>query len=83
MKSITVGELRQNPTAAFSEVESGETYVVTRHHREVARLVPPSGEADLIPAKRSGPARLSERPPQHLRTAETIDDLLADMDSPW
>jgi prevent-host-death family protein len=83
MKSITVAELRQNPTEALRDVESGETYVVTRHRREVARLVPPSGGVDLIPAKRPGPARLSERPRHQLRTASTIDELLAEMDSAW
>ncbi|GAB3486561.1 type II toxin-antitoxin system Phd/YefM family antitoxin [Flexivirga sp.] len=41
MKTITVGQLRQNPTAALDEVERGETYVVTRHRREIGRLVPP------------------------------------------
>lgn len=83
MKSITVAELRQNPTEALKDVESGETYVVTRHRREVARLVPPSGRVDLIPAKASGPARLSERPRHHLQTAASIDELLADMGSAW
>lgn len=41
MKTISVGELRQNPTAALGEVEQGETYVITRHRREIGRLVPP------------------------------------------
>ena len=36
-----MGQLRQNPTAALDEVENGETYVVTRHRREIGRLVPP------------------------------------------
>ncbi|MDQ6525025.1 PIN domain-containing protein [Nocardioides sp. LHD-245] len=49
MKSITVAELRQNPTTALRDVESGETYVVTRHRREVARLVPPLADAELLP----------------------------------
>jgi antitoxin (DNA-binding transcriptional repressor) of toxin-antitoxin stability system len=41
MKAISVAELRQNPTAALDQVEQGATFVVTRHRREVARLVPP------------------------------------------
>jgi prevent-host-death family protein len=40
MKTISVGELRQNPTEALSEVERGGTYVVTRHRRPIAQLVP-------------------------------------------
>lgn len=41
MKTISVGDLRQNPTSALDDVEHGETYSVTRHRREIARLVPP------------------------------------------
>lgn len=41
MKTISVGELRQNPTRALGEVEHGDSYSVTRHNREIARLVPP------------------------------------------
>ena len=33
MKTITVGELRQNPTAMLADVEAGEVYRVTRYHR--------------------------------------------------
>lgn len=40
MKTITVAELRQNPTAALADVERGEVYAVTRHKREIAHLVP-------------------------------------------
>jgi antitoxin (DNA-binding transcriptional repressor) of toxin-antitoxin stability system len=40
MKTISVGELRQNPTAALDAVEHGETFVVTRHRREIAVLSP-------------------------------------------
>lgn len=41
MKTISVAILRQNPTQALDEVERGETYIVTRHNREIGRLVPP------------------------------------------
>lgn len=83
MKTITVAELRQNPTATLAEVEAGETYVVTRHRHEIARLVPPGESAEIIPAKRTGPSQLRKRPRQQLRTASSIDELLADMASPW
>lgn len=36
-----MGQLRQNPTAALDAVENGETFIVTRHRREIGRLVPP------------------------------------------
>ncbi len=49
MKTISVGELRQNPTAALDAVEHGETFVVTRHRREIARLVPPAGSTGATP----------------------------------
>ncbi|GGF98738.1 hypothetical protein GCM10007304_10870 [Rhodococcoides trifolii] len=41
MKSITVAQLRQNPTAALDDLENGEEYIITRHRKEVGRLVPP------------------------------------------
>ena len=41
MKTITVGELRQNPTAALADVERGDVYSITRHNREIGRIVPP------------------------------------------
>lgn len=41
--------LRQNPTQALDEAERGETYIVTRHNREVARLVPPEPAATVTP----------------------------------
>ncbi|MGU3435865.1 type II toxin-antitoxin system Phd/YefM family antitoxin [Actinomycetes bacterium M1A6_2h] len=41
MKSITVAQLRQNPTEAIDDLERGEEYIITRHRKEVGRLVPP------------------------------------------
>ena len=60
MKTISVGDLRQNPTSALDDVEHGETYSVTRHRREIARLVPPARRqptraADLMAAIRATP----------------------------
>lgn len=84
MKTITVGELRQNPTAMLADVEDGETYVITRHGQEVGRIVPPdAGEAVIIPAKKSGGARLSKLPPLELRTANSLDELIEDMKGEW
>lgn len=78
MKSITVGQLRQNPTATLAEVEAGEVYQVTRHRREIARLVPRARETELLPRKRATGSRLAELPRHELRTAASIEELLAD-----
>ncbi|WP_226347219.1 type II toxin-antitoxin system Phd/YefM family antitoxin [Agilicoccus flavus] len=78
MKTITVGQLRQNPTTMLAEVEAGETYLVTRHNREIARIVPRSHELDLAPPKRRTGSRLADLPRHELRTATSIDELLAD-----
>lgn len=69
MKTITVAELRQNPTAALADVEAGEIYVVTRHRRPVAKLVPPDidGPVRIVPARNPRPSNLSALPPRTLR----------------
>ncbi|MDR1441018.1 MAG: type II toxin-antitoxin system Phd/YefM family antitoxin [Bifidobacteriaceae bacterium] len=43
MKTISVGDLRQNPTAALAAVERGETYLVVKYRQPVAQLVPYGG----------------------------------------
>ncbi|AYG04477.1 type II toxin-antitoxin system Phd/YefM family antitoxin [Gryllotalpicola protaetiae] len=78
MKSITVGQLRQNPTAMLADVEAGETYRVTRHDREIARIVPLAAVPLLVEPKRSGGSRLADLPRHELTSAATIDELLAD-----
>lgn len=83
MKTITVGELRQNPTAMLAEVEAGETYRVTRHGREVGRMVPPQTIPGLIPAKKRGGARTSELPPLKLKGGITVEQLLEEMKGEW
>lgn len=78
MKTITVGQLRQNPTAMLADVEAGETYQVTRHNREIARIVPRTHELELMPPKRRSGTHLADLPRHELRTAASIDELLAD-----
>lgn len=41
MRTVTIAELRQNPTPTFDAVERGETVVVTRYRKEIGRIVPP------------------------------------------
>jgi prevent-host-death family protein len=78
MKTITVGQLRQNPTEMLSDVEAGETYRITRHDHEIARVVPLAPALTLVPRRRAAGSRLSDLPRHELRTAASIDELLAD-----
>ncbi|WP_022881991.1 type II toxin-antitoxin system Phd/YefM family antitoxin [Gryllotalpicola ginsengisoli] len=78
MKTITVGQLRQNPTAMLADVEAGETYTITRHDHEVARVVPLGSGVPLIARKRRSGSRLAQLPPHVLRTAQNVDELLDD-----
>lgn len=86
MKTISVAELRQNPTEALIEVEEGETYVVTRYRAPIAKLVPIDqpdvfgvSAVKLIPAKKKGPANLRETlGPRHY-TTEQVEAILAEM----
>lgn len=85
MKEISVAELRQNPTAALNDVAAGETYLVTRHRRAIAQLVPVK-EPVLVPlttAVRSGPSHLSDRSAWQLKTAGSVDELIENMMSEW
>lgn len=50
-KTLTLRELRQNPTWAMDALEGGESVVITRHNRPIA---------DLVPHARSGGATLAE-----------------------
>ena len=50
MCSITVAQLRQNPTAALNAAADGIPSEVTKHGRVVARLVPPEGD-EWVPAE--------------------------------
>lgn len=56
MKKIAIHELKQNLSAAVSDAESGQTLLITRHRRVVARLVPP--QPGLQVGKESGDAKL-------------------------
>lgn len=78
MKTITVGQRRQNPTDVLNSVESGETFAVTRYNREIARIVPSQHPLTLIPAKTKRGTRLASLPRHELRSADSIDKLLAD-----
>lgn len=82
VKTITVAQLRQNPTAALEDIESGESYVVTRHRHPIARLVPVDTATVVVtPARGGEPSRLSDRPRAALHTYEETESLLEEMSS--
>lgn len=89
MKTITVTELRRDLSAVLVDVEAGEAYVVTKHRRLIARLVPPVDEnanpalQQVTPPRRSGPTSLWSMTPWKLQTAASVDELLATMQSAW
>lgn len=83
MKSVTVGQLRQNPTQALDEVASGETYRITRHGHEIGRIVPPGAATHIEPPKRATGSTASALPRLALRSAESIDALLAESKGEW
>ncbi len=83
MKTISVGELRQNPASMIADVEAGEVYELTRHHERVGLIVPAASSATIIPRKTSGPARTSAIRRHELRTAASVAELLADDSGVW
>ena len=86
MKQISVGELRQNPTSMIADVEAGEVYELTRHHRRVGLIVPAASSASsatIIPRKTRGAARTRAIRRHDVRTAASVDDLLADDKGAW
>ncbi|WP_022873405.1 type II toxin-antitoxin system Phd/YefM family antitoxin [Nesterenkonia alba] len=83
MKTISVGDLRQNPTRMLDDVESGEVYVLTRHNREVARIVPSESSARVIPPKRTGRPRVRFLPRVELPDEMTMDELLEELKGEW
>lgn len=40
MKTIGIGELRQNPTQMLRDVKAGQTYLITDHGDPVAQISP-------------------------------------------
>jgi len=82
MKTVTVAELRQNPTEALNAVARGDSYVVTRHRQPVARLVPVETEpVAIVPARHPGGSRLRDRPQR--RTYGQAESRLRELKSEW
>jgi antitoxin StbD len=83
MKSISVGELRQNPAAMIADLEGGEPYALTRHNRRIGTIIPVVSSATLIPRKSNGPANTRAIARHELTTAATVDELLDDDKGSW
>lgn len=83
MKSISVGELRQNPSAMVADVESGEVYELTRHNHRVGFIVPAVSSTQIIPRKVAGRPDTSAIARHELRTAASIDELLESEKGEW
>ena len=83
MKSISVGELRQNPAPMIADLAGGEPYELTRHNHRIGTIIPAVSSATLIPRRATGPADTSAIMRHDLTTAANIDELLDDEKGPW
>jgi antitoxin (DNA-binding transcriptional repressor) of toxin-antitoxin stability system len=83
VKTISVGELRQNPASMIADIEAGEVYELTRHNQRVGLIVPAASSARIIPRKTSGAARSRAIRRHELRTAASVEELLADDTGAW
>jgi prevent-host-death family protein len=78
--TISVGELRQNPTSMLRAVKAGATYVVTDHGEPVAEVAPrrerrwvPTAEVDAVLSE-LGADEAWAREIADARRAERADD---------
>ncbi len=77
MRTISVRELRQNPTAMLDAVEGGEVYAVTRHNKVIARITPVrSPGVELTPARHHEGLQLAKRPRRTLASADSVEELV-------
>lgn len=83
MKTISAGELRQNPTQMLDDVAAGEVYIVTRHNREVAQVIPTVSSATIVPPRAGGPANTADLPRIDLPDGVSFDDFLRDLSGEW
>lgn len=78
--TISIGELRQNPTRMLREVKAGATYVITDHGEPVAEVAPrrgqrwvPAADVDAL-LRELGTADAWAREIAETRAAEGADD---------
>ncbi|PZP16199.1 MAG: prevent-host-death family protein [Brachybacterium faecium] len=83
MRSISVGELRQNPTRMLAEIQAGEVHALKRHNREIAQIVPSASSSRMVPPRRTGRARTGDLPYVELSDNATMDQLLDELTGEW
>jgi len=76
-RRVPFTEFRRNASRLLDEVESGETLVLLRHGKAVARLAPADDLADEVPSWKREPLRLG-RP-----GASLVDAILAEREEGW
>lgn len=79
MKTLSVGELRQNVTQMLDDVAAGETYVVTRQDRQVAFVTPATGSATVVPARSADGSNTRSLSRVALPDGQGVDAFLADL----
>jgi prevent-host-death family protein len=75
MKEVGAFEAKNTLSALLDLVEQGEEVMITRHGREVARLVPPKGRVNREEA-RAAAERIRERA-RALKLGITLQEALA------
>lgn len=55
MKTVTFTQFRQQASHLLSNVEKGETYLIVRHGKPIAEIIPYTGTTNLPSWKRPGP----------------------------
>lgn len=56
MKTVTFTQFRQQASQLLSNVEEGETYLIVRHGKPIAEIIPYTGTTTNFPRwKRPGP----------------------------
>ncbi|WP_256838596.1 type II toxin-antitoxin system Phd/YefM family antitoxin [Ornithinimicrobium faecis] len=83
MKTISTRELRQNPSQMVHDVQSDEVYSLTLHGRQVGSIVPVQTPVRIVPPKRTDPVDTSVFTRHELETAESIEELLEEMQGDW
>ena len=80
MKTVNAHDFSRRLAQVLREVEAGERYAVVRDGREIARVLPPVPALDVVlSARRRITTKLADRSPVALRTAASVDELIAEM----
>ncbi len=67
----------------IADLEGGESYALTRHHRRIGTIVPAVSSAKLIPPEIERASSNQHHRPTRTHHAATIDELLDDDKGPW